>query len=384
MNPDRPGASPVGSRGHPVVPWLRIASYFFASRVFLYVIANLSVWVIAKGTDDRSRAPLDLFKRWDADWYLGVARNGYAATAHGASTAFFPLYPLLMRFVGFLCHDLRVAGYLISNACLLGSCLMLWKLAARDTGRENVADRAVLFFLFNPVSLFYSSIYSESLFFLLMIGLAWFATERRWLAAGCCGCLASLTRPVGILLVSLLVFEFIAPYFARLRGKSNAPRWPDPQAPAFLASVVMTCAGLATYCLCLARSFGDPFAFMKAEAGWHRHFAMPWVPFWHSYLAFYDIWFYAAVVIGLVVLVLGFILRLRPGYLVMTCVYFLMYLSTTRLEAIPRFLSVLFPFYLVIGLVAVRYPRLEPLLLAGSVMLLTFSVILFVNGYWYT
>jgi hypothetical protein len=32
----------------------------------------------------------------------------------------------------------------------------------------------------------------------------------------------------------------------------------------------------------------------------------------------------------------------------------------------------------------VRWPRLKPFLLAGSVMLLTLSTILFVNGYWFT
>ena len=385
MNPDRPGSAPSGHRGHPTLPWLRISLYFLASRFFIYVLASLSVWVVAQGPHDRSRAPLDLFRHWDADWYLGVAREGYPPTVHGlASTAFFPLYPLLMRLADLVCHDLRVAGYLISNACLLGSCLLLWKLAVRDTGRENVADRAVIFFLFNPVTLFYSTIYSESLFFLLMISVAYLATGRRWLAAGCCGYLAGLTRPVGVLLLSLLVVEFLGPYLARLRGRPDAPPRPDREVPAFLAGAALTVAGLGTYCLCLGHRFGQPFAFMQAEAGWYRQFAPPWVPFGHFYLAFYMVWFYAAVVIGLVVLASGFFVRLRPGYSAMCCVYFLMYLSTTRLEAIPRFLSVLFPFYLTLALVAVRYPRLEPFLLAGSVMLMTLSVVLFVNGYWYT
>jgi hypothetical protein len=386
MNPDPPGASPSG-RGRLAVPWRRITLYVLASRVFIYVLANLSVYAVSKGPFARNRAPLDLnlFNHWDAAWYLGVAQEGYAATAHGmASTAFFPLYPLLVRAVGLLCHDFRVAGYLISNACLLGSCLVLWKLAARDTGRESVADRAVIFFLFNPVSFFYSTIYSESLFFLLMIGTAWFATERRWLAAGACGYLGALTRPVGVLLLSLLVIEFIAPHLARLRGKSNAPRVPNPEIPAFLTSLAMTLAGLGTYCLCLAHRFGHPFAFMSAQASWYRHFAMPWISFGNLYLAFYTVWFYAAVVIALVVLAVGFLLRLRLSYSVMCAVYFLFYLSTMRLESIPRFLSVLFPFYLTIALVATRYPRLEPFLIAGSTMLLTLSVILFVNGYWFT
>jgi hypothetical protein len=387
MNPDRPGASLSGSHGRLALPWRRITLYVLASRFFIYVLATLSVYVVRQGPFARIRAPFDLglFAHWDATWYVGIAHEGYAATPGGlASTAFFPLYPLLIRAVGLLCHNLLVAGYLISNACLLGSCLLLWKLAARDSGREGVADRAVIFFLFNPVSLFYSTVYSESLFFLLMIGTAWFATERRWLAAGACGYLGALTRPIGVLLLSLLMIEFIAPHLARLRGKSDAPRGPHAEIPAFLTSLAMTLAGLGTYCLCLAHRFGHPFAFMSAQASWYRHFAMPWISFGNLYLAFYTAWFYAAVVIALVVLAVGFLLRLRLSYSVMCAVYFLFYLSTMRLESIPRFLSVLFPFYLTIALVATRYPRLEPFLIAGSTMLLTFSVILFVNGYWFT
>src|SRR5690349_6369187 len=88
---------------------LRDALIAFAlSRAFVWAVAVVAVAVL--GTDAHQAAafgrpgltepfgqPLDtLFSpltRWDSIWYLGVAHDGYA----GASTAFFPLYPLLVR-----------------------------------------------------------------------------------------------------------------------------------------------------------------------------------------------------------------------------------------------------------------------------------------------
>jgi len=383
-----PSILPSGGAGgrRPPLPWGRITGYFLASRVFIYVIGILSVHVIAKGEAARSMAPLDLFNNWDAHWYLDIARDGYRA--HDYSTAFFPLYPLLLHLAGFVFHDLRIAGYLVSNALLLGSCFLLWKLVARDEGREEVADRALIFFLFCPVSFFFSIVYTESLFFFLMLALACCATERRWLAAGCFGYLAALTRPVGVLLVVVLVAEFVVLFreHCRSAGK-NAPTLPPLRRPTacFLGSLLLTVAGLGTYCFYLGRTFGNPLDFVKSQAHWNRYFALPWVPFERFiYLAFYDVWFYAAVAMGFILIVIGLAMRLRASYSTLCIAYFLVYLSTSQLEAIPRFLSVLFPFYITIAIVAVRWPRLEPLLLAGSVMLLTLSTVLFVNGYWFT
>jgi hypothetical protein len=308
-------------------------------------------------------------------------------TKDGAfSSAFFPLYPLLMRPANFICHDLRLAGYLVSNACLFGGCLMLWKLVARDDRRADIADRAVLFFLFNPVAFFYSTIYSESLFFLLMVGTVYLATGRRWLAAGCCGFLASLTRPVGIVLILVLAIEFALPYLRRSSNDSTKPRWPAPDALPFLGGLCLAGLGLGLYIAYLANHLGDPLAFLHAEAHWRRGFAPPWTA-WktaHEYGRFSAFWLREATTIGVYALMLGVAMKLRPTYSLLCLIYMTVYLCAGHLESIPRFLSVLFPFYITLARVAVRWPRLEPFLLAGSVMLLTLSTILFVNGYWFT
>jgi hypothetical protein len=45
----------------------------------------------------------DAFARWDSGWFYGIARNGYAFVEEGRSNlAFFPAYPMSMRYIGWL------------------------------------------------------------------------------------------------------------------------------------------------------------------------------------------------------------------------------------------------------------------------------------------
>jgi Gpi18-like mannosyltransferase len=388
MNP--PAASvvpPAGLRPTIPLPWRRIAWYFVASRIFIFIIGIISVYAIVQGGPEQTRNPLNLFIKWDANWYIRIAQQGYVRTDPGVqSSAFFPLYPLLLHAGAYVFHDLRVTGYILSNTLLLGSCLLLWKLVLRDYGRENVADRAVIFFLFCPVSFFFSTVYTESLFFFLMLAVVYLATEGRWLAAGWCGYLASLSRPVGILLALVMVAEFAAQYAKGWHSEKSTRDALSKSRPFFLWAVLLTEAGLGTYIFYLWRKFHAPVAFLQAQSYyWQRHLTFPWRPFEHfEYPAFYDVWFWGAAVTGLVLIILGFVMKLRLSHSILCVCYFVLYLSTNHLESLPRFLSVLFPFYITIGLIAVRWPRLEPLLLAGSTMLLTLSTVLFVNDYWFT
>src|SRR3954465_14638376 len=70
--------------------------------------------------------------RWDAVWYLGVAHSGY----DGASTAFFPLYPLLVR--GLAPNGdagaLLFAAYFVSLLALAGALVLLRRLGELELG----------------------------------------------------------------------------------------------------------------------------------------------------------------------------------------------------------------------------------------------------------
>ena len=68
----------------------------------------------------------DVWARWDSDFFLRIAQNGY----DDASAAFHPLYPALIAALGrvFFGHYV-LAGLVISLLCCLGSFVLLHRLA---------------------------------------------------------------------------------------------------------------------------------------------------------------------------------------------------------------------------------------------------------------
>jgi hypothetical protein len=140
-----------------------------------------------------------LFHRFDAAYYLTIASHGYPATAP-SHLAFFPLYPALIRALGFLTGSNVIAGLVISSASFALALVLLHRLTELELG-SRAADATVLLLAFAPLSFFFSAIYTESLFLLLSVGAVLAARRERWALAGLLAALATLTRPTGILLV---------------------------------------------------------------------------------------------------------------------------------------------------------------------------------------
>lgn len=97
---------------------------------------------------------------WDGGWYLDIAQNGYpAGLDDGQSFAFFPGFPLAIRFVGGVTGvSYPTAGVAVA----LLAAVLLWALSRRLAG-EDFADRAVGLFCFFPGSFALSMAYSEPL-----------------------------------------------------------------------------------------------------------------------------------------------------------------------------------------------------------------------------
>jgi hypothetical protein len=367
------------------IPFLTLGCYWLASRAMILVLGALSLVIVGKGPSFRQPASaLDWFNAWDAGWYLRIAHWGYRYPHTGAqagNVAFFPLYPFLIRVVTFTGLDARVGGYLISNLALLGAALLLWKLIVRETDNERAATSGVAFLLVGPVSFFFSIVYTEGLWLFLSLGALYWAREERWWAAWACGYFAALTRAYGCLLVLPLLWEFFQPSLSRPWLRPKAAWWKA----AFCA---LPALGLVTYMGFLWWQFGEPLAFQKAQMpGWGRGMA----PFWvgleellNKGEPFYEVWFLAAWVVGLLLIHLGLYLRVRASYMIWAGAIFAVVVSSTILESLPRLLSGIGSYYIILAAVAARWPKVEAPLLWGSSMLLALSVVLFVNGYWFT
>ena len=216
--------------------------------------------------------------RWDSVWYLTIAEHGYGDEQQHAQAAFYPLYPLLMRGLGWVVGSPLVAGVLISLACFLVALALLHKLAVLELGARD-ARATVLLVAFFPTALFFSAVYSESLFLLVSVGAFLAARSGRWAWAGLLGGLAALTRNSGVLLLVPLVLLFLyGPRADRALVPGDAlgglrarlrPRFRLTPQILWLALVPL---GLALYLGWSAIALGDALAPYHAQALWLRHF----------------------------------------------------------------------------------------------------------------
>jgi Gpi18-like mannosyltransferase len=159
-----------------------------------------------------------LFSRWDAGWYMQIAMHGYPAGSNpvGMQWAWFPLYPALMRFFGQPLMSLMpqpeavaLAGFLVSNAFFFVSIALFYKLSETVLASRQLAFLSTVFFVFWPGSLFYSCVYSESLFMTLMLGAFYLLEKNKSFAATPLAFLAGLARSNGFLVAIPFAYKGI-------------------------------------------------------------------------------------------------------------------------------------------------------------------------------
>jgi len=206
---------------------------------------------------------VNLQARWDTDFYHQIATVGYrwdpSAFLH-QNVVFFPLYPLLMRWGGALLggHPL-LAGTVISLAAFAGAIALLYRMTVLELGEEK-AWPVILLLSTYPFALFYSVVYTESLFLFLTVG-AFYAMRRRYLLlAALAGFAAGLTRPNGFWLAVPLLW--LATRGAEGRGGRGGR-----DVPAILAALAPL-AGVAIFSAYLSVRFGDALAWMHGQAAW--------------------------------------------------------------------------------------------------------------------
>lgn len=210
----------------------------------------------------------------DATWFIAIARGGYASKHQ--STAFFPLYPLLVRLVALpTAQHYLAAGIIVSLVCYAGAMVALYCLVA-DLWDTRVAAITVMFISVFPSALVFNAVYSESLFLALTVVCLLCAQRGHWLGAGLAGLLASLTRSTGLLLVPPLLLIYAGQQGWTWRHVSLA--WPRDRR---LASLLLVPVGLGLYVAYLWWRFGRPLLFLSAERHhWGRRLDWPFVDVW--------------------------------------------------------------------------------------------------------
>lgn len=246
---------------------------FVLSRLLMYVV--FTVWRYENNVDI---SIFDKINIWDAGWYRSIAMDGYARTPSPDGTgeanwAFFPLMPLVMRYLTQFIHgDLNVV------TCIANSLFFLAGLAVAASyicKTRNSYVEALLFCLvytFGPYSFYFSIFYSESLFFLFVVLFFMFMHEKRYIAMGVVGALASATRNLGVFLVFAIAVQYTVDYFRENSGRSLFGYWKGAfKNPRLVLGVALIPLGLFGFMAFLGHIMGDPMAFIHIQYAWGEH-----------------------------------------------------------------------------------------------------------------
>jgi hypothetical protein len=376
-----------------LVPWV-------TTRATVLVVGYLAVLGIGfqVGNPLLGSPTTNLQARWDANWYLGIAMNGYgyypSEPSGTQSVVSFPAYPIsvgiLARLTGGSHRDFRIAGTLLSLTAFLGALVYLIRLARDLLGNHERAVWAAWLLASYPFGVFFSAIYTESLFLLAALGAIHHTRQWEWGRAAAWGLLAGLTRPNGCLLVLPLAILAFAPRASMaLAGASNGrgdKRDAGAQASRLLV-VTAPAIGLAIYSAFLWRLAGDPLAWARSQHAWGRTCGDPIgvVVQQYRHIAELGLGGYATQLphdaIGLVLLAVVVVTawpiarRLGVAYAAFTLVGVMPSLMSGSLMSMGRFTSVLFPLF--IWLAAIIPLRFAPAVAAAWLSFQAFCAVLF-------
>lgn len=201
---------------------------------------------------------------WDAHWYAGIAAAGYEyVRGADSNVAFFPGYPLLMRYGAALGGgNYLLAGLMISLVAGIAGVMLLKNLAGLDFGAA-AGSRAALLLAAAPTAFFLAVPYADALLLLLVL-LTFVGARRRiwWLACLAAG-LAGGVRITGLALVVPVLWEMGEALDWSVRKVLSAAGL------RVVGWIPLAVAGATAWGIWLGVRFGEPLASVKAQfAGW--------------------------------------------------------------------------------------------------------------------
>lgn len=351
--------------------WLKkIFLLFVFWRAGLSLLAMIAERLLVKRPDFFGP---NFWSNFDGVHYLSIAERGYFQYEQ----AFFPFYPLLIRWLTFFTRNYVFSGLFISHLAFFASLVFLYLLVKLDFS-EKIAWRSLVYLLIFPTSFYFASVYSESLFLALVLGSFYAARKKRWWLAGILGGLASATRLTGIFLLPALFYE-------RQEAKRKS-----------FAALLLIPLGLLAYMWYLKQTAEDPFYFIHVQPffGAERSggkIVLLYQVFWRYLkmlvtvqkwtLTYFVVVLEALIASGfLAILILAYRQGLRHSYLIFAVLAYLIPTLTGTFSSLPRYVLACFPCFLYLGLVKDR--RLHKLLPLFFLGLLVICIVLFSRGYW--
>ncbi len=362
------------------------------TRVTVFVFAYNVAWITQPKARFGPRSFGHLWERWDWLRYQGIAAHGYTTSQrHGASIAFFPGYPLMLRAVQTVLRSWTVTGLAISfvaGAIAAAALARIIAIEARRAFGENDRVRTAvregtLLWLFAPAAFFLAAGYTEAPFLAFALP-AWLAALRgRWLMSGVLLAGASAIRING-------VFEFVA--IAVLFLVQTKPR----TLRAWLrgAPLLISLTPVLIYFGYLYHLTGHWNAWHDAEVkGWNRHLTDPvhslvntWrYAFGGRVLPANNAWEYQLEIVAMAAgaALLVWLLRKRRWAEATFVGLSVVSLGTSHnYLSVPRELLLFWPLWALLGVWTVSKPWIRTVYLCLSAPLMFTVAYLFLMGLW--
>ncbi len=197
------------------------------------------------------------FSNWDGQLYLLLADRGYEQTSSdrnmSGALAFFPLFPELIRYLGFLTADIYLSAFIVN---LLFSFLFI--LFFYNYAREYCSSKCALLsvcFVLTFTSAFYLSVfYSEAVFLFLLFGFLYYHKKGSCLSI-IFACFMPLARPqaflVPVAMMGILIWRFVKKEKICVKYE--------------LCNIFGFFSGFALYFLFMYLSTGSPFSGLEVQ-----------------------------------------------------------------------------------------------------------------------
>jgi hypothetical protein len=386
---------------------------FFAVATVLTVVVQVSHENMKEDEAPYPNAPSthDYFGGWmqfDTGWYVSIAEHGYDEpqviafdSGQQSAVAYFPGYPLAVRQVARATgHDYVLAAALTTFACGLAVFLLFWAWCGRRLSRADRRTAMLLLALYPFAWFLYGSGYGDVLFIVLTIGAFMLLERDRPVLAGLAGAGASATRLIGVGTIIGLIAMVIERRHALVRSEADGPRrpwsgWRLDRSRLRLrdSGVLLSFAGIGSYCVFLWGRVGDPLAFntVQAAPGWNQGTGpKTWIKYSFFAQVIRGEHSYGVRLVLQALLCLVFLIaiplvwqRIGKAYAIYTSVIIgIPLIGTSTMQGFGRYLLSAFPVFAVGGALLAERTKPRRVVLVSSGTLLVVLVSFFGRGFY--
>jgi len=229
--------------------------------IILIVIVSSVIPDFLQNGVPRVKIPiLGLFAKWDSFYYIDIATYGYSLKAE--FWAFRPFYPLILwslgsPLTGFLgkWESFLIAGVFWNIFAFSLAAIYLYKLTKLLIDEETAYLTVLLLSMF-PATVFFTAVYPESTYLLLVVASLYYLEKGRIPLAALLATLAGFTRPEGFLLFIPFVWKAFT-----LKGNEKLKSLLGSMTVAYTLPAFMLYGYVIT---------GDPFISFTVESSWPK------------------------------------------------------------------------------------------------------------------